>query len=254
MIKNNRDEKPIKKSAGKLSQAIITIESILYSIAVYLLVAPAYVALYAYKCVVYLAKSLPSWFLWLIDRIVLPVLTIIYKGIVFCAHSIILGFVAVLLAIGKVAEWIVEHLVLSLLALLYHSCVFLFKAIHKGIRVLCSIILTVWGAIYVYWSKINWCAVRSTIRIITIICMIGAIYTIIDGVLKVPVDTAIITGRFFDPNGDVFRIHEAIALLMISITAFYNAWAYSKDEEVAFVCTHVVGVSTLRKIRNKILK
>lgn len=206
---NNKPKKP----AGKWSQAIIAIESIIYSLAIFVLLIPVYIGMYGYKAIRWIATAIPFVFIWLIEKIIVPVLFLIYiVGQRFFKY-LLFGFVLV------------------------------FRGLLKLYKILCE-----------YWSKINWCAVRSAIRIIAIICIIGSIYTIIDGLLRCPASTVIITGRFFDANGDVFLIHEAIALLMISITAFYNAWAYSKDEEVSFICTHTVGVSTLRKIRNKILK
>ncbi len=204
---------PDKKAAGKWSQAIIAIESILYSLAIGILLLPVYLGLYALKFFKWLAVVAPAVFIWWIEKTVLPILYIISKGLMVIFKFISIGL-------------------LGLLELIYD----IYKYLHK------------------WCLGISWCAVRSSIRIIAIICIVGSIYAIIEGVLSLPPNTVIITGRFFDANGTVFRIHEAIALLMISITLFYNAWAYSKDEEVSFICSHTVGVSLLRKIRDKVLK
>jgi len=197
------------KPAGKWSQAIIAIETILYSFAISILLLPVYLGLHGFKGLKWLAVIVPALFQWFIETIIVPIVAICY-------------------------EWGMLVFELLIICILY---------VCGGIRYL-------YVFLYKYWVKINWCAVRSTIRIISIICIIGSIYAIIEGYFQLPQNTVIITGRFFDANGTVFRIHEAIALLMISITAFYNAWAYSKDEEVSFICSHTVGVPTLRKIRD----
>jgi hypothetical protein len=200
-----------KKPAGKWSQAVITFETIIYSIAVFLLCIPVYAGLYVYRAIVYLIFTIPTIFVWIIETFVLPILYYIY-----------------------------------------HAGYFVLKYIVIALETICAALRAVYVTLRDWWRKINWCAVRSGIRILAIIGIIGAIYTIIEGVMQLPPDTTIITGRFFDSNGTVFRVHEAIALLMFSITAFYNAWAYSKDEEVSFICSHTLGVSTLCKIRDKV--
>jgi hypothetical protein len=211
-MKKMSEEQTQKKPAGKWSQAIIAIESILYSFGISILLLPVYIGLHIFKGLKWFAVKVPVIFTWFIETIVVPI----------C----IIAFTVVTLIFDLVVECVL------------YLCI--------GIRY-------IYVFLHNYWVKINWCAVRSSIRIISIICIVGSIYAIVEGYFQLPPDTAIITGRFFDTNGTVFRIHEAIALLMISITTFYNAWAYSKKEEVSFICSHTVGIPALRKIRNKVL-
>jgi len=207
---DNENKEP--ERAGKWSQAIIEIESIIYSLAIFVLMLPVYICLYGYKTLKWFGTAL----LIMISAIAASLLLPVYGSIIM-----VLAFV--------------------------------FSLIVIGLERLCIFLRWIYAKFYVMWKGINWCAVRSAIRIISVICFIGAVYTIFDCVMKLPPGTQVITGKFFDSNGMIFLIHEAIALLMISITMFYNAWAYSKDEEVTFICKNTVGLSMIKSIKDKIL-
>jgi hypothetical protein len=155
------------------------------------------------------------------------------------------GIIWVILHLPQIIEWVVERILLPLFTAVWLLIVGIAKLVVLLLRYSIRALRFVIRAIIKFLLWINWCAVRSLIRAISAITGIGSSIYIINA-FRYHATNVIFTGYFHDSNPEIQNVHIAIALLMISITMYYNAWAFSKSEERKFVCKNTWGSKKLR--------
>lgn len=155
------------------------------------------------------------------------------------------GVIWVILHLPQIIEWVVEKIFLPLFTAVWLLFVSIAKLVVLLLRYTVRAIKFIVRCIIKLFLLINWCAVRSIVRAVSVLIGIGAgIY--IANSFRYHALNIIFTGYFHDSNPEIQNIHVAIALLMISITMYYNAWAFSKSEERKFVCKNTWGSKKLR--------
>lgn len=166
----------------------------------------------------------------------LPVLAIV---------KFIKGAIYVITHLPDVILWVVEKILLPIFTAVWLLIVGIAKLVVFLIKQFIRLIKLIIKYIIVLYRLINWCAVRSLARAISAIVGIGSGIYIVNA-FRYHAVNAIVTGYFHDANPEIQNVHIAMALLMISVTAFYNAWAFSKSEERKFVCKNTWGSKKLR--------
>lgn len=170
-----------------------------------------------------------------IESLLYSLLTLILYAPMVCFIKIVVGAIWVATHIPQIIEWVASTILVPCFTIVWMIIKGISLIVLVFIGALISIVIKLWRVALHLFANINWCATRSLIRILSLITSVGAIIDIIrTGMLYPP--SAIFTGRFYDTNPDILMVHVAIGLIMISIVSYYNAWAYSKDEEVAFIC------------------
>ena len=150
-------------------------------------------------------------------------------------------------------EWIGTRLLIPVGRLIVWLFIGIGKAITwisvgigKGIWYFCKGIAWAFG-------KINWCAVRSLTRMFSLIGGVVAGIWLVYTIYTHP-GVQVITGKFSDADPAVCLMHTLIAAIMIAVTAYYNAWAFSKAEEINFVSKRTCGLNKIKEQVKRLLK
>ena len=161
------------------------------------------------------------------------------------------GYKTIIFIIFNTIPWVVERMlvpaalnVFELIAVIWDNVIFAIKTILKGIVWMCKKVRYV-------LSIINWCAVRSIIRIVSTITGVASISYIIYASIGIYGTVKIITGYFYDKSPTIYAIHIAILVFLLSVSFYYNAWAYSNSEESTFVCKYTWGFQRFKDFWNR---
>jgi hypothetical protein len=192
--------------------------------------------------------SIPAGLLWIYRNILIPLAKGVWRAILYASHiiAVIAGIVwKILLYFPPVIEWITEKLLLPVFRAVWGLLRYIGITITFVAIGLIKVVNWVLGILIYLYSRTNKCAARSLIRLFTVIGMLVSCGSIINGLLHYPLDI-IFTGYYYDSNPDIQFIHMMIAVLMISITAYYHAWAYSPSDELKFVCKNTWQCTSVR--------
>jgi hypothetical protein len=261
-----------KTVSSRLCRVNLKLEATLYSLFIFILYIPALVVSAAIKTAKWLKAHIPSVIIWIIRSLILPALSILWNAIKIILKTIFGGLWnavkwvwSILVKVAKwlgttiplAVKWIIQTLILPVFSILWTV---IFAILKVAFVILKTVVIGLWNAvkwilhIIVYsFSIINWCAVRSITRLISIVCGIGSLGYIIYELTRVVPDH-IFTGYFYDANPEVQMTHYAIVLLMLSIVFYYHAWAYSKKEEMRFVCRNTWHGKKIHEMLSNIWK
>lgn len=199
------EEQPDK--IGMLCRVHLKAEVVISTVVAFIIALPGPLAVGFYRLGVFIIAHVIPAMVWIVSQIV-PFIRLLYRGVMY------------LIYIGACIIATIVSVAIDMLAWVYHGILRLYR-----------------------W--INWCAVRSILRMLSMVSGIVSTIYIIYATITVYKIATIITGRFEDSNSMVYMIHVAIVILLFAISIYYNAWAYSSEEERTFVCKRAIGLEKI---------
>lgn len=197
------------ENVGLLCRIHLKAEAGLNTLIAFVIAIPFLFGVGIYKSGLFIVTHIIPIFTWLVGQIV-PCIRCVYRAI----------------------KWIVISLVSAIGVI--------------AVATIASILWVYRKLLYVI-EIINWCAVRSIVRMISMVAGISSVVYILYALIVIHPEGKIITGVLYDSDATILMIHYAVIVILCSIAFYYNAWAYSRPEEVAFVCKRSWGVEKFKE-------
>ena len=196
----------------------------------------------------YILIRLPEYIEWILCNVLVPLVEWCWKAILYILNGLYYCLVIIwkgLVIVYRVVEWGIERVLLPIFTILWIFIRYIGIALILIARVIGNVLKELIRLLVYLYIQINWCAVRSLIRIGTVISIIISCGYIGKGLFDYPVNI-IITGYYYDDDPAIQFIHLMIAVLMVSIVLYYHAWVYSSKGELQFVCKNTWQCSSVR--------